>query len=172
MTEEDWDVLFVWNNDPEVLYFSEGDNTTAWALDDMKRMYRTISKSAYVFIAELDGTPVGECWLRRMNLDRILDRTLGMDVRRIDLMIGEKRLWGQGWGTKIIEILTRFGFETCGADAIYGAGIGGHNVRSKRAFEKNGYSVDSETALPKGRKANVEWDMVLTRESYLQRAGA
>jgi hypothetical protein len=31
--------------------------------------------------------------------------------RRIDLMIGEKRLWGRGLGTDTIRTLTRFGLE-------------------------------------------------------------
>lgn len=166
MTEDDWDVLLRWNNDPEVLYYSEGGDKTAWSLADLQAMYRGVSQHAYVFIAELDGRPIGECWLQEMNLKRVKRRFPGLDVRRIDLMIGEKALWGKGWGTRIIGLLTRFAFEECGADVIYEPEIGGHNPRSRRAFEKNGYVVAQEIPQPEGSKAPIDYDLILTRERY------
>ena len=92
MTEDDWSVLLVWNNDPEVLYYAEGGPIMSWSLGDMQRMYRSVSQTAYVFMIALEGRPIGECWLQEMNLQEVLDRHPGQDVRRIDLMIGEKQL--------------------------------------------------------------------------------
>ncbi|TEU14647.1 MAG: N-acetyltransferase, partial [Anaerolineales bacterium] len=104
MTEADWNVLLKWNNDPEVLYYSEGGNITSRSLPDMQKMYRGVSQQAYVFMIELYDRPIGECWLQRMNLERVNCRFPGLDVRRIDLTIGEKDWWGRGWGTRIIRL--------------------------------------------------------------------
>ena len=91
MTESDWDVLLEWNTDAEVLYFSEGDNVTARSLEVVHRIYRGVSRIAFVFVAELEGRPIGECWLQEMNLEHVLARyDSSLDLRRIDLTIGEK----------------------------------------------------------------------------------
>ena len=89
LTEDDWDILLRWNNDHDVLYYVEGDSITSYTLGDMQKIYRSISHKAFCFISEYDGVPVGECWLQRMNLERILSRFPGLDCRRIDLVIGE-----------------------------------------------------------------------------------
>lgn len=167
MTEEDWDTLLRWNNDPEVLYYSEGGDITAWSLPDMQAMYRSVSQHAFVFMAELAGRPIGECWLQEMNLERVKERFPGRDVRRIDLMIGEKELWGQGWGTRIIALLTSFAFDECGADLLYEPEVGGHNLRSRRAFERVGHVLAQEVPQAAG-KCELAYDLILTRERYEQ----
>ncbi|NBD36081.1 MAG: GNAT family N-acetyltransferase, partial [Chloroflexi bacterium] len=103
MTEADWPVLLKWNNDPEVLYFSEGDDVGSYSLEQIQMIYRHVSQTAYCFMIEFDGEPIGECWLQEMNLERILEKYPGRDCRRIDLMIGERAFWGQGLGTEVIR---------------------------------------------------------------------
>ena len=88
---------------------------------------------------------------------------------RIDLMIGEKAFWGQGWGTRIIRLLTDYGFERCEAGAVFGVGVADYNPRSRRAFEKNGYAVDQTIPQPAGSKAREEYDMVMTRDAWRRR---
>jgi len=122
MTEGDWDVLLRWNSDPEVLYFAEGDDVACRSLEEVQEIYREVSQTAFCFIAEFDGEPIGECWLQKMNLERILKKYPGRDCRRIDLTIGEKELWGQGNGTEMIRLLTRFAFEEEKADMVFGCG--------------------------------------------------
>lgn len=167
MTEGDWDVLGKWNSDPDVLFFAEGDDVKSRSLEETREIYRGVSRHAYTFIAELDGRPIGEGWLQEMNLQNILSRyPREIDMRRIDLTIGAKDLWGRGWGTRMIRLLTRFGFETCGADAIFACGIGRRNPRSRRAFEANGYVLDRATPREPGAKDTEEYDLVLTRRRY------
>lgn len=168
MTERDWDVLSKWDTDPEVVYYSEGDWVDGYDLETSQMIYRGVSQNAFNFIAELDGRPIGYCWLQKMNLERVLARLPGKDLRRIDLAIGEKELWGQGLGTEMIRMLTRFGFEREHADAIFGCSIGDYNPRSRRAFEKNGYTAFIETPQPEGGKAKVEYDLILSREAHLR----
>ena len=167
MTEADWDLLKRWNTDRDVLYFAEGDDVPCRALAETQAIYRGVSQRAFNFVAMLGDTAVGECWLQEMNLDRILSRhPAGARLHRIDLMVGEKRLWGRGLGTRMIRLLTGFGFDTVGADAIYACDIADYNPASRRAFEKNGYVVEQVISQRPGRKAREAVDMVLRRERY------
>jgi RimJ/RimL family protein N-acetyltransferase len=169
--EDDWDILLVWNNDPEVLFYSEGGDITSWTLSDMKELYRGVSQGAYVFMAELDGRPIGECWLQKMNLERVKKRYPKLDVRRIDLVIGEKDCWGKGWGTRIIRLLTCFAFKGCGIDILYEPEIADYNPRSRRAFEKSAFVVEQVIPQAEGFKAVVAYDMILTSDAYEMHRG-
>ena len=164
LTEQDWDVLFRWNNDPEVLYFVEGDYIPSRTMEEIKAIYRGVSQTAFCFMIEFQGKPIGECQLQQMNLERILNRYPGLDCRRIDIMIGEKSLWGQGLGTEAIGLLTQYGFDSEHADAIFGCDIADTNPRSRRAFEKNGYVVDGVYRTPQGNKATRTYDLVCRRD--------
>lgn len=171
MTEADWPTLHRWNNDPQVLYYAEADDVTSWDLAEMQAMYRNVSEHAEVFIAELNGRPIGEGWLQEMNLPRVLACYPGLDVRRIDLSIGERALWGQGWGTRIIRLLVGLAFERYGCDLLYEPEIADYNLRSRRAFQRNGFVIVQAVPQPPG-KASVAYDLVLTRERYrLVRSG-
>lgn len=166
MTECDWDILEKWDTDPEVLYYSEGDCVDAYDLETSQMIYRGVSQTAFNFIAELDGRPIGYCWLQKMNLERIVTHFPGKDLRRIDLAIGEKELWGKGLGTEMIRALTEFGFERERCDAIFGCGVADYNPRSRRAFERNGYAVCQETPQPEGSKAKIEYDLMIGRDEF------
>jgi RimJ/RimL family protein N-acetyltransferase len=166
MTEGDWDVLLRWNRDPEVLYFADGADVKEYDLADVRKLYRGVSWNAFCFIIEIGGAPIGECWLQKMNLDRILKDHPGKDCRRIDLMIGEKGLWGRGIGTEVIRLLSRFGFERQQADLIFGCDVADYNARSLRAFQKAGFVVCSTIPQPTVNKVRWRHDLVLTRERH------
>jgi aminoglycoside 6'-N-acetyltransferase len=168
MAEEDWDLLLKWNNDPEVLYYAEGDEVSGRSLVEVQDLYRQVSETAFCFLIETDGAPVGECWLQRMNLERILSRHPGLDLRRIDLMIGEKAFWGRGIGTRAIRLLAEFGFDREGADAIFACDVADYNPRSLRAFEKAGFEICETLPQREGAKARCGYDLVLTRNRYNQ----
>jgi len=165
MTESDWDLLARWNNDPEVLWFSEGDHVKSRPIAEVRQVYRGVSQAAFCFIIEVDGLPIGDCWLQKMNMGRILSKYPGKDCRRIDLQIGEKNLWGRGYGTDVIKTLTRFGFEAQAADMIFGL-VYDYNPRSLRAFAKAGYVEDQRVEEPPGRKARWACDLVLRKENF------
>ena len=165
LTEGDWDVLLRWNNDPEVLWLTEGDDVRSRPLDQVQRIYRGVSRQAMCFLAEVDGAPIGEGWLQAMNERRILDEYPGRDVRRIDLAIGEKRLWGQGLGTEMIRLLVRLAFEREEADLLV-CFVGGHNPRSRRAFEKAGFRLLRTVPEPDSAKTTFGYDLLLRREEY------
>ncbi|OYD14750.1 hypothetical protein CH330_07790 [candidate division WOR-3 bacterium JGI_Cruoil_03_51_56] len=169
MSENDWDILLKWNSDPEVLYYSEGDNVTAYTLEQIQGIYHSVCENAFCFIIEVDGDPIGECWLQEMNLERILQKYPDLDCRRIDLMIGEKQYWGQGIGTEVIRLLTEFGFLKESANMIFGCDIADYNIGSLRAFQKVGYEIVSKIKENPDRKANYNYDVALTKEKFLRR---
>lgn len=170
MTEDDWGLLLMWNSDPEVLYFSDGDDVSGYDLETVQSIYRSVSQNAICFIVELRGQPIGEGWLQRMNMDRILAKYPAEDCRRIDLVIGEKQFWGQGLGTDTIRTLTRFGFESEKADLIFGL-VSDYNERSWRAFQKVGYEVHDIIPDPPGMKSKVSYDLVISQAKWKAIAG-
>ena len=166
MTEDDWETLLAWNNDPEVLYFAEGDDVRSRSLAEIQAMYHHVSQNAFCFIIEVNGRPIGECWLQQMNLERILEQHPGKDCQRIDLLIGEKALWGQGLGSEAIRLLTDFAFTHEQADIVFGCDIADYNPASLRAFQKAGFQVTGVHEQPAGRKARTCYDVSITREQH------
>jgi aminoglycoside 6'-N-acetyltransferase len=166
MSEADWEILLKWNSDPDVLYYSEGDDVAAYSMAEIQSIYRGVSQTAFCFIIELDGQPIGEGWLQEMNIERILLQHPDQDCRRIDLMIGEKQYWGRGYGSAAIRALTRFGFEREGADSIWGCFVADYNPRSLKAFQKVGYEIVAKIEQPPGQKARHEYDLAIDRTKW------
>ena len=166
MTEDDWNALLIWNTDPDVLYFTEGDNVENYSLEEIKYIYRYVSQTSYCFIIEYDSEPIGECWLQEMNIYRILNKFPRGDNRRIDIMIGVKSLWNKGFGVKVIELLSKFGFEMQNADNIFACGIVDYNPRALNAFKKLGFELLEIIEQPEDSKANFYYDFILKREKY------
>ena len=166
LTEEDWDILLRWNNDPEVLFFADSGYVASYTMEKTQRIYRGVSQKAFIFIIEYNDIPVGECWLQQMNLEWILEKFPGKDIRRIDLMIGEKNLWGKGIGTIAIKLLTEFGFKDEKADFIFGCNIADYNPRSLKAFQKVGYQILEKVRQPIKSKAEWDYFVYMDRESF------
>lgn len=166
MTESDWGALLKWNGDPEVLYFTEGVEGQRYDIDIVHKIYRGLSREGYVFIIEFEDEPVGECFLQKMNLERVLRKFPDKDIRRIGIMIGEKSLWGRGIGTRTIWMLAGFGFMKEGSDILFTDPFE-DNVRSIRACLKVGFVMDGTfDSMPYG-KSHYSIDMILTKERYL-----
>lgn len=164
LTEDDWAPLLAWNNDPEVLAWAEGDEIESRTLDQLQRIWRAISVNAHCFLMELDGEPIGECWLQRMNLQRLVARHPGEDVRRIDIAIGVPALWGRGLGREAVGLLLEFGFRCEGVDVIY-ACVDAGNVRSWRMFESLGFAVEAGVDSD-GSGDGDELNLALRRGEY------
>ena len=165
LTEDDWDFVVGWWNDPEIA--SDADsNEGPYSLRQVQKIMRAISSHAFCFVVEFGGRPVGECWLQEMNLDRILRRHPGLDCRRIDIEI-EKAYWGRGIGTAAIRLLVSFGFEREGADAIFAMDVAGDNPRSRRAFEKAGFELFAAVPQPAGARAKVNHDLVIWSKRHV-----
>jgi RimJ/RimL family protein N-acetyltransferase len=157
LTETDWPILMRWCADPEVLFYSEGDDVTWRTLEETQAIFRHVSQSAFCFVIERDGAPAGDCWLQRMNLERLLSRFPDLDCRRIDLELA-RDCWGQGVGGACLRLLTAFAFNAEGADAVFGCDVADYNARSRRVFEREGFMVVETLDQPQGAKAAVTYD--------------
>ena len=150
------------NSDPEVLYWSS-DDTEPYHEKTVCDIWGMVSQNAYCFIVEIDDTPIGDCWLQKMNLpevQKLYDPNL--DVRRIDMSIGLVDYWGKGIGTRMISMLTKFAFEKDGADVIHCI-CNDNNIRSNRVWQKLGYQLVLQTPREKG---GFENHYRLTKEEY------
>jgi RimJ/RimL family protein N-acetyltransferase len=139
MREDNLPTALEWDNDPEVRLYMYDDATTVFTLEDVAEVYCGVASAAHVFVIELAGRDIGTCWLQDMNVERIRRRFPGRALKRIDLSIGVKELWGRGVGTRVIRLLTRFGLDQLGADAIFAVGIHDFNARSLGAFRNVGF---------------------------------
>jgi len=166
MSDKDFDILFKWNNDAEVLYFCEGDEVESRSMESVQGLYGYVSKIAFCFVIEYEGLPIGECWLEEMNLDHITEKYPNLDLRRIDIMIGEKDFWNRGIGTRVIERLVRFGFEDEGADMIFYL-PGDYNTRSIRAAEKAGFVLVDKIRNEECKKGEYDYIMAIRKEYYV-----
>lgn len=166
MTENDWPVLERWNADAEVLRFADGNDRESYSPDEVRGIYRKVSETAFVFMVEAGGEPAGECWLQRMNLPEVIARHPGIDLRRIDIAIGEKKLWGTGLGTVAIGLLTRLGFEVERAERIYGCGIWSGNPRSLIAFAKNGFEIEEFQPVEGHGGKGIEYNLAVQRKVW------
>ena len=165
MSDNDFNILLKWNNDAEVLYFCEGDEIESRSLESVQGLYGYVSKIAFCFIIEYEGFPIGECWLEEMNLDNIIRKYPNLDLRRIDIMIGEKNFWNKGIGTKVIERLVKFGFLDQKADMIFYM-PGDYNTRSIRVAEKLGFILVEKIRNEDCKKGEYDYIMAIKKEDY------
>ena len=56
--ESDWEFLYKWCNDPEVLYYSEGDDVEGYDLETVKQIYKPESESKFCFMIEFETKPL------------------------------------------------------------------------------------------------------------------
>ncbi len=66
--------MAAWYTDPRVLWFSEGDHVEERSIVEVQGIYRGVSQAAEVFVVEHLGVPIGDGWVRIMDLPRITTR--------------------------------------------------------------------------------------------------
>lgn len=158
--------LYKWNSDPEVLYWVEGDDVDAYPPETVHQIYGGISQKNHCFIIEVNGVIIGECWLQKMNLPAVKAMyPEGTDIRRIDMTIGEKEYWGKGIGTLFVGMLTEFAFRKEKADVLHCL-CEDYNIRSRRVWEKNGFSLALAETLPRSGKGKYQYHWRLTKTEY------
>jgi RimJ/RimL family protein N-acetyltransferase len=168
LTDDHLPLLYRWCADPEVTYWTEGgeDIERSYDKDIVHQIYGGVSQNAFCFLVEVDGIPVGETWLQKMNLDYVLamyDKST--DVRRIDMMVGEKSYWDKGIGSEFIPIIINFAFTEEKVDVLH-CFCEDHNQRSRRMWEKNGFSLVLTEDLPQPQKGRYQYHYRLTGEEY------
>jgi RimJ/RimL family protein N-acetyltransferase len=135
--KEDLPNFVRWLNDPDV---REGLSMYApLSLEDEKSWYEENQKKPpYERTMAIEVKPdeeedwmfVGACSL------------FGFDWRvrlaEIGIHIGEKRCWNQGYGTSVMRLLLRHGFETLNLNRIF-LRVYSHNPRAIHVYQKVGF---------------------------------
>lgn len=122
----------VWVNDPEIarLIDRAGPVTTA----EHEAWYRALvsSPSAAVFAVDRlrDGALIGVVWLYDIH-----PRHRRAEVR---VVIGDKSVWGGGYGTDVLRVLVRIAFGPLQLEKLW-ADVLVTNPRGAGAFERAGF---------------------------------
>jgi RimJ/RimL family protein N-acetyltransferase len=171
LSDEHLPLLYKWGADPEVLYWTDGGEDIARShdKDTVHKIYGGVSQNAFCFLIEADGVPVGECWLQKMNLKNVIAMyDSSVDVRRIDMAIGEKEYWNIGIGSEFIPLVIDFAFSVEHVDVLHCL-CEDCNVRSRRMWEKNGFTLILAEDLPQPQKGKYQYHFRLTRQEYFEK---
>ena len=172
LSDEHLPLLYKWNADIEVVYWTDGgeDDRCSHDAETVHKIYGGVSQNAFCFLIEVDGVPVGECWLQKMNLEEVLEMyDASDDVRRIDMAIGEKEYWNKGIGSQFIPMLIDFAFNVENVDVLHCLSED-YNIRSCRMWEKNGFALILTEELPQPQKGKYQYHYRLTKDEYLGNA--
>jgi RimJ/RimL family protein N-acetyltransferase len=148
-------------------------DTLAWdgpsSLDEFRQSLRSRSLQVaagqlhfFTIVERASGSAIGSCDVRPYDdSGRVM----------IGLWIGEP-FQNKGMGTEVIATLARYAFEILGASTVE-ADVFVGNVRSRRAFERNGFKLvrTIPSALLKRGKPVDEWRMRLARNAWEERMG-
>jgi len=152
LTDGHLPLLYRWCADAEVMKWAD-EGGAIFDEEEVRVLYGRASRAGHCFLIEADGVPAGECWLQRMDASFVRSMyPAGVDVRRIDICIGEKAYWGRGIGTAAVKLLIKFAFEREQTDVIHCL-CAEDNAASCRLWEKCGFSlIDRERMLQCKRK--------------------
>ena len=98
-----------------------------------------------------------------MNLINVKAMYLEMaDVRRIDMAIGEKTMWGKGIGTAAIRMLVDYAFNGEYVEILHCFNED-YNSRARRVWEKIGFSSYSVGGLAPTAKRKVATSLPINK---------
>jgi RimJ/RimL family protein N-acetyltransferase len=117
-------------NDPVVHRFLVGPRSRVQTPDLVRGFVRANRDDAHAILFGLfvDG--------RLRGTARLHD--IGRDGAYLGLAIFDRGIWGQGWGSRMVDGVTRYAIGELGLPAVR-AVIEEENLASRRAFEKSGY---------------------------------
>lgn len=124
---------YTWANDLELTRLA-GATPLPRSSQDVEQWFRNLNLNPeqHIFaIKTHEGAYMGNIEFR------------GLDLRcgcaEIGIIIGERRFWGQGYGTEAVRSMCRFGFGELRLHRLY-ANTLSDNPRAARLFEKCGFT--------------------------------
>ena len=159
LEEADVELCHRWMNDPDVTRFlGMGMPLTLAAERKWVTAERDPLKDLVVMIQTLDGRAIGSCGLHG---DHAQSR-----CAELGISIGEKELWGKGYGTDAMLTLCGFGFGQMNLHRIW-LRVYDFNARGRRCYEKCGFREEGlmrEAVFKHGEYRDVHVMGVLDRE--------
>jgi len=160
----------VWLNDPEVI---EGLVIyTPLSLTDEEDWFDNIRKRpmderpmTIEVQQDAEWIAVGNC--------SFFDIDWRCRAAKLGIFIGDKSFWNKGYGTKVMQLLLKHGFETLNLNRI-ALDVYENNPRAIRAYEKAGFRLEGkkrQAMYKAGRYMDVLIMSVLREEWREDRAG-
>jgi RimJ/RimL family protein N-acetyltransferase len=163
LEQEDLPRCVRWFNDPDVRRFlvmryplSMTEEEQWWA----SRVERAQDNDHAFAIEAEDGTHIGNIGLH--NWERENRRAM------LGIAIGDKRYWGQGYGTDAIRAMLGWAFGYLNLNRVY-LTVYAHNERAIRCYEKCGFQHEGtmrQAQYIDGRYVD-EWTMGILRDEFL-----
>lgn len=132
---EDYPHIQRWQNDPEVARWMDYDRL--FSLQDIRESEERANQEGHPFIIEVEGRPIG-----RVGLNNIRPRD-GMASAYI--FVGDRNVWGHGYGLHAMFALLRFGFDSLNLRRIELWQLEG-NDRAYQMYKSCGF--EEEARLP------------------------
>ena len=134
--EGDIAYLYKWMNEPEVLTYL-GTPFPSMSLQHTIEYFnkRKSEPNRYLIAKNENFEPIGTC--RIFNVD--------MPSRRgeLSIIIGEQKLWGQGYGVDVLMLLEDIAFKGLGLNRL-GLHCFCFNERARKLYEKCGFKIDGK----------------------------
>lgn len=165
LQEQHFDYLIPWNQDEEILKWVEEDEKNRPDEEEIKDIYREACAHGKCFLIVSGNVPIGECWLHELDFPELSQRFPDSCMYRIDYMIGERAFHGKGIGSTVVKALLRYGFETLGADVIWGF-TKENNFASKRILQKAGFILDEIICIEIREKTQKRYQYRMTKAEY------
>ena len=155
----DFESYLKWINDYEVTKFTMS-RFQSYSLEDLKKYISNANESGFLFGIFFENKHIGN-----VRVHKIVPINATCEL---GLIIGEKKLWGKGLATKVINIIKKFVFEYLNLFKIK-IEIVDINKASMRAFQKNGFKIvgrmEKEFFI-EGKRYDTVW-MEVINERYL-----
>ena len=140
-----------WINDPEV---------TAWlalflpmSSVDEEKWFENVMQRPQAEKPLVIDMRTGEGW-RLIGNSSFFDFDWVARSAEVGIMIGDKTVWGQGYGTEVMTLLLRHGFETLNLNRIC-LRVYAENKRAIRTYEKAGFAHEGRMRQAVTKMANI-----------------
>jgi len=159
----DVDAFVRWFNDGETLRFVGMHDPLSVALEErwFERMLESQGRDAYHFVICLRSDQRSIGTIGFFDIDPLNGSA------EVGITIGDKALWGKGYGTDAMNVLVDFGFGTLRLERIQ-LRVYDFNTRARRSYEKSGFVLEGtqrHAAFKEGAYHDVQL-MSLLREEW------
>ena len=130
--KESIDSYLAWMNDLDVLQYLL--RVRPMGREEEEEWFANLSKRPDDLVFEIvpleGGLPIGSCGLHRISSSN--------RSAELGIVIGDKSLWGKGYGREAMGILCRYGFDVLNLNRI-GLNVYEYNSRGIRCYERVGF---------------------------------
>lgn len=129
------DRYVAWLNDPEVNRFLE----TRWSVQSLETVERYVatkaaSETEHLFGIFLDGPRhIGNIKIGPINRNHL--------TADVSYFLGERSVWGRGYGTEAVSAACRMAFANFGLKKL-SAGVYASNIASITVLQRNGFQLE------------------------------